>query len=93
MDSQNAMSVAALKILLHYYVTPLKLECNMRRLEYLATFLASGLLQERKGKLTNEAGEEYDEFEISDKGQFYVEALLATPFPQTKYFIPLCKNG
>jgi hypothetical protein len=80
------MSPLALKVLLHYYVTPAQFDKNKAHdieLEAIAQFLRDGLLQERQA---GRAGD--DSYEITQRGQAYCYAALNLPLPEMKWEIP-----
>jgi hypothetical protein len=80
------MSPLALKVLLHFYVTPIQLDRNVMsdlELDALADFIADGIIEPRD---CVEA--EYDSHRISEKGVVWVEAMLNTPHPEQHWIIP-----
>lgn len=84
------MSPLALKVLLHYYVTPALFDKNKAHdleVEAIAQFVRDGLLQERQA---GEAG--WDNYEISERGKAYCEAILNMPLPEMRWHIPVRWN-
>ena len=72
------MSPLACKILLHFYVTPLRLDRNAMcdpELNALADFIADGMIEPR------------------EKGRVWVLAMLSTPYPQMRWIIPSLSTG
>jgi hypothetical protein len=80
------MSPLALKVLLHYYVTPAHFDKNRAHdleVDAIAQFIRDGLLQARQS-----GDHDWDAYEITEKGRFYVEAMLGTPLPVQEWRIP-----
>lgn len=80
------VSPLALKVLLHFYVTPLRLDRNAMsdlELDALADFIADGIIEPR------DAGDhDYDSHRVSAKGIVWVDAILTTPQPEHRWVMP-----
>jgi hypothetical protein len=82
------MSPLALKVLLHYYVTPLLFEKNSAHdleLEAITEFIRQDLI---KWRAAGDVRDGHHALEITDRGRAYVEAILATPYPVIRWVIP-----
>lgn len=79
--AEMSISPAALEMLLHYYVTPLKYEFQGFEADDHDRFEKDGLLQKRNGSLKNEIGDEYDPYELTERGHAYIAAILNMPLP------------
>ncbi len=76
------MSPLALKVLMHYYVTPQEFDrrkAHRLELDAIQQFLEDDLLQERTGGKHDE-----DAYRITDKGSVYCRAILNLPLPVKK---------
>lgn len=81
------MSPLALKVLLHYYTTPLQFDKNVAHdleIEAIQGFIRDGLVTQRDGAMPPE----YDTYVITDRGTAYCEAIVNLPLPESIWVIP-----
>lgn len=88
----------ALGIVLHYFTTNEKyplVNTNETRRKWADYLVENGILR-NKSKESMVPGLSriaHGEYEITEKGKFYVEYLLSIPFPVERFEIPEVSNG